>query len=331
MKKLLMLAAAVVAIATAQAAQAQTKTYNLTLCAASVGGTWSLIGAGIDAAMKKAYPGSVVTIQTSPGGIANAALLEAHNCDLAIMHSPEISMALQGKPPFREPLSDIKLLARIESWSPLHIMVAKSFADKYKLETTADLAKAKAPVRAILQKTGNIGYAVSSDVLDKSGASIENIQSWGGGLLHGASSEQADMMHDRRADLAMNVLFPGAAQVLDVNQGVPITLLSIPDDVIETISKDWSVPAYTIPKGTYDFVDHDIKTVTLGAHLVALDSTPDDVVTAILTAITDHSDQIASVHPSMKQLDVKQYPKSPLPYHAAAVAFYKSRNMASSD
>lgn len=331
MRKLLIWAMAFAGIIAAPAVQAQPKVYNLTLCAASVGGTWSLIGAGIDAAMKKAYPGSVVTIQTSPGGIANAASLEAHNCELAIMHSPEISMALKGKPPFREALSNIKLLARIESWSPLHIMVAKSFADKYKLETTADLAKAKAPARVILQKTGNIGYAVSSDVLKESGASVENIASWGGNLLYGASSEQADMMHDRRADLAMNVLFPGAAQVLDVNQGVPITLLSIPDNVIKQISSEWNVPAFTIPKGTYDFVDHDIQTVTLGAHLVALDTTPVDVVDAVLAAITDHADQIAAVHPSMSRLDVKQYSKSTLPYHDEATAFYKSRGMTASD
>jgi hypothetical protein len=244
------------------------------------------------------------------------------------MHSPEISMAIQGKPPFHEALSNIKLLARIESWSPLHIMVAKSFADKYNLNNTADLAKAKAPARVIVQKTGNIGFAVSSDVLDKSGASLDNIASWGGNTLYGASAEQADLMHDRRADMAMNVLFPGAAQVMDVNQGVPITLLSIPDDVIKQISAAWNVPAFTIPKGTYDFVDHDIQTVTLGAHLVALDTTPPDVVNAVLTAITDDANLIASVHPSMKRLDTKQYSMSTLPYHDAAVAFYKSRGMA---
>ena len=55
---------------------AQAQTYNLTLCGASPGGLWSLLGAGIDAAVKKSYPGSTVTYQTSGGGLANVALLD---------------------------------------------------------------------------------------------------------------------------------------------------------------------------------------------------------------------------------------------------------------
>ena len=76
--------------------------------------------------------------------------------------------------------------------------------------------------------------------------------------------------------------------------------------LIPFTSHDRSVPPFTIEKGTYPFVDHDIETVTLGAHLVALEKTPPEVVRALLTAITDNADQIASVHPSMKRLDTKQ-------------------------
>ena len=60
---------------------------------------------------------------------------------------------------------------------------------------------------------------------------------------------------------------------------------------------------------------------------VVVGATP-DVVNAVLTAITDDANLIASVHPSMKRLDTKQYSMSTLPYHDAAVAFYKSRGMA---
>ena len=45
------------------------------MCGASPGGLWSLLGAGVDQAMKAAYPGSVVTYQTSGGGFANVGLL----------------------------------------------------------------------------------------------------------------------------------------------------------------------------------------------------------------------------------------------------------------
>ena len=47
-----------IALAAAAVAPASAQTYNLTLCGASPGGLWSLLGAGIDAAVKKAHAGS---------------------------------------------------------------------------------------------------------------------------------------------------------------------------------------------------------------------------------------------------------------------------------
>src|SRR5690606_30653407 len=132
--------------------------YNLTLCAASVGGTWSLIAAGIDNALRETAPGSVVTIQTSAGGIANAASLQTGGCDIAIMHAPEVGLALAGREPFRAPMDNLRLLARIETWSPLHIMVSQEVADRYDLHTVADIAAHQVPLRIVVQRTGNIGY-----------------------------------------------------------------------------------------------------------------------------------------------------------------------------
>lgn len=307
---------------------AKAETHNLTLCAASVGGTWSLIGTGIDTAMKKSFPGSVVTIQISPGGIANAMSLKRSGCNIAIMHAPEVAIALAGQAPFTAAIPDIRVIARIESWSPMHVMVTQDFAKKYDLKTVTDLAAKKAPLRVVLQKPGNIGYAVAVDILLEAGVSKEKLVSWGGAVLHGASAEQANLIHDRRADGGMNVLFPGAAQVLDVAQGVPITLLSVPKEVADKVSEKWRVPRFTIEKAAYPFIDRDIETVTLGAHLVALESTPPEVVKALLTAITDNADLIAAVHPSMKRLDPKQYSSADLPYHEAAKAFYKERGAA---
>ena len=44
---------------------------NITLCGGSPGGLWSLLGAGLDAAVRKIEPDTTVTYQTSSGGFAN--------------------------------------------------------------------------------------------------------------------------------------------------------------------------------------------------------------------------------------------------------------------
>ena len=62
-------AAAGLALGLALPAQAQT--VNESVCGASPGGLWSLVGAGLDAAVKAEAPGSTITYQTSSGGLAN--------------------------------------------------------------------------------------------------------------------------------------------------------------------------------------------------------------------------------------------------------------------
>ena len=46
---------------------------NYIMAGASPGGLWSLLGAGVDKAMRASHPNATVTYQTSGGGFANAA------------------------------------------------------------------------------------------------------------------------------------------------------------------------------------------------------------------------------------------------------------------
>ena len=95
--------------------------YNLTLCGASPGGLWSMLGAGVDAAVKKSHPGSIVTYQTSGGGFANVGLLEQGKCDLALIHDAEAVLARDGKAPFKEPIDGIRTVAVMYTLSLIHI------------------------------------------------------------------------------------------------------------------------------------------------------------------------------------------------------------------
>lgn len=98
MRKLLSVTAFALVAALALPATAQT--YNLTLAGASPGGLWSLLGAGIDGAVKEAYPGSTVTYQTSGGGLANVAVLQRGEAELGIVHDAELLVAKNGDEPF---------------------------------------------------------------------------------------------------------------------------------------------------------------------------------------------------------------------------------------
>src|SRR6056297_1941345 len=97
------LGAAIVTVCALGAAPASAE-YNLTLCGASPGGLWSLLGAGVDQAVKEAFPGSTVTYQTSGGGFANVVQLDQGKCDIAIIHDAEVKAARAGEEPFSAPV-----------------------------------------------------------------------------------------------------------------------------------------------------------------------------------------------------------------------------------
>ena len=124
--------------------------YQLTLCGGSVGGTWSLLGAGMDSALRKTYPGSALTIQSSAGGVANAKSLVDKKCEFGFMHAPEVKLALSGTDPFPTKFPNLRMVARFENWSPITFVLTKEVADKYEIKTVEDIGKAKAPLRLVI-------------------------------------------------------------------------------------------------------------------------------------------------------------------------------------
>ncbi|MGU3495857.1 TAXI family TRAP transporter solute-binding subunit [Xanthobacteraceae bacterium A53D] len=297
--------------------------YNLSLCAASVGGTWQLLGSGLDAAVRKKFPGSTITILTSGGGIANAKSLEDKKCDLAIMHAPEVELAVTGGEPFTSPIKDLRVIARLENWSPMHLLVTKAFADKHGIKTASDLGKVKPPFRVIINKRGNISSSLAEDLLKESGLSVTDIEKAGGKVLRGASAEQTNLMRDGRADGGLNVLYPRHSSILDTADGVPVTLIGFSPEVVAKVGEKWKVDRFVIPGGTYGFQPDDVATVTLGGHLVARADLSDETVSDLLAATTENIEIFHALHHEMKRLQPSLLPSAKgLPYHPAALKFY---------
>src|SRR5690625_4159844 len=89
--------------------QAQTAV-NYTLAGASPGGLWTLLGTGLDRAAKKGNSSSNITYQTTGGGFANASLVDRGQAELGLIHDAELAIAVKGEQPFREPMSDLRVI-----------------------------------------------------------------------------------------------------------------------------------------------------------------------------------------------------------------------------
>ena len=326
MARVISLVGMAVALAlTTGAAKAQT--YTLTLCGASPGGLWSLLGAGVDAAMKAAYPGSTVTYQTSGGGFANVGLLRAKKCELAIVHDAEAKLALEGKKPFKQAAGDLRAIAVLYNWAPMQFVMNKDFADEHGITSFEDIVAKKAPVRIGVNRRGNVVSHVIESMFQAAGASFDDIESWGGKVVFAASKEMSGLISDRRIDAFGNGVFVRHRSVRQPAEAVPLVLLNVSDATIGKVRADWEIGRYTVKGGSYDWAPDDVQTVTLSAQLVASSSLSDADAYNITKALIDNVGKVSGVHKAMKNLDAKLMAGSSTPYHAGAAKAFKEAGL----
>jgi TRAP transporter TAXI family solute receptor len=302
--------------------------YNLTLSGASPGGLWSLLGAGVHASMAAQFPGSAVTYQTSGGGLANVMLVSAGRADLGMIHNVELRYALEGRPPFRQQITNLREIAYLYDWAPVQWVVSTSFADRYGIETVDDLIAARAPVRIGVNTRGNMVQELNRALFEAYGVTYEDIESWGGQVVYAASNEMAELMANRRLDMTGNSLFAPAASIVQVSQSLDVTMLSFNADVVAAVVENMGAIPYTIPAGTYDWLDHDVLTVSPGAGLVASESMPEQTAYDVTKAVVENLERIQRVHTAMRALTAEQMAsQDTIPYHPGALRYYREAGL----
>lgn len=302
--------------------------YNLTMCGASPGGLWSLLGAGVDAAMKAANPGSTVTYQTSGGGFANVGLIMRKNCQMGLVHDAEARLAMQGKPPFKAKVDGLRAVAVMYTWAPMQLIVSKAFAEKHGLKSLEDIAAKKAPIRVMLNRRGNVASEVGMSMLDTAGATRKAIEGWGGKVIFAASRQQGELMADRRADAILNSLFVGHRSLVQVGRAVDVVLLPVGAKTRQAVESEWGIEDYTIRAGAYSWAPKATPTVTLTALLFVRADADDKMVYDLTKALVTQVAKVRGVHKAMKPLTAKLMGSNKaLPYHPAALRYYKEAGL----
>ena len=302
--------------------------YSLTLCGASPGGLWSLLGAGVDAALKAALPDSTVTYQTSGGGFANVAQLDQKKCDLALIHDAEAKAALNGEAPFKSPVDSMRTIAVMYTWAPMQLIVRKDFAEEHGLKSLEDIAANKVPVRILLNRRGNVASGIGDSMLNAVGAGADNLEAWGGSVTYAASAEQGELMRDRRADALLNSLFINHRSIQQLASAIDLSLLPMGEASADKVASEWTIGKFVIPAGSYEWAAEDTPTVTLSAQLFVNKDADPKMVADLTAALVDHVDKVKGVHKAMAPLDAKLMASAKaVPYHPAAAEIYKSKGL----
>jgi TRAP transporter TAXI family solute receptor len=272
---------------------------NITLCGASPGGLWSLIGVGLDAAVRAQDPDSNVTYQTSSGGFANIAQIKAKGCDLGIVHVGEALIAKAGTAPFESPIEGIQTVGLMYDKAPMHFLISKGFADEYGLSSIADLKDSGAPLDQVSNRRGILPAILLEQSLNKAGVTYEQLEENGGSVQFEGSSGAAEIMTDGRAHMWTNATFIGTSAVETIGQARDMTLLSVPAEINAEMAAEYGSQLVTIPAGAYPWLEHDVETFGARAAIVAAEDADPEMIALVANAIKNHADKIAEVHNAM--------------------------------
>ena len=301
---------------------------NYILAGASPGGLWSLLGAGVDKAMRASYPNATVTYQTSGGGFANAGQVSAKKVDFGLMHDAEAKIAAQGGEPFKAPVSNLSALAVMYNFAAFQPMITKDFADKYGIASYDDLKAKKPPVRLILNKRGNIAHNQAVEVLAAYGVTLKDIESWGGSIQYSGSKGSVELMKNRQADMVMNNIFVGHSSIREVLNSMPMLMMPVSQPVRNKVSRTMGTGQMVIPAKAYDILSEEHPTLALTAMLVVNSEMSDDEVYKITKALVSNVGEIQSVHKAMRSLSKEMMVKqNAIPFHPGAVKAYKEAGL----
>lgn len=302
--------------------------YRMTLSGASPSGLWTMIGVGIDGAIKDRFPGSSVTYQTSGGGLANVALIDQGKVELGIAHDAELQIANLGAKPFAKPVTGLRAIALLYNWAPMQMVITKAFAEKYGIHSFDDLAAKKPPLRIALNKRGNITEHVAIEMFKAIGVTVDDIKKWGGDVIYAASDEQGDLMKDKRIDMFANGVFVRTSFIVQAGDAVELLLLPVSERVINTVSQELKIAPFIVKAGSYPWQPGDVPTVALGAVLIVSSKMEDKVAHDLAEALHKHIDKLQGAHSSLKAITPEFLASQKvIPYHKGAEAYYREAGL----
>jgi len=302
--------------------------YKMTLSGASPSGLWTMIGVGIDGAVKESVPGSSITYQTSGGGLANIALLDQGKVELGIAHDAELHIATRGEKPFSKPLTSLRAIALLYDWAPMQMVMTKAFAERYGIQSFDDIAVKKPPLRVAFNKRGNITEHVAVVMFNAIGVSLDDIKTWGGDVIYAASDEQGDLMKDKRIDMFTNGVFVRTSFIVQAGDAVDLVLLPVSEGAISKVAKDLNVAPFVVKAGSYPWQPADVPTVALSAILVANSKLDDKIAHDLAEALHKHIEKLQGAHGSMKGITPEFLASQKvIPYHKGAEAYYREAGL----
>jgi len=304
----------------------QSGNYNITIAGGSAGGFMSVMTEGYANIIRDAMPGTNVTVE--PGDNASGIMkVMAGNVEVAWSQIAEASAAYRGIDPFPGPM-EIRVMFMAYTDNPFQFIIDKSFADKYGIETLADIPKVKPPIRMAVNVKGMMTETIFNDLIHALGFTYDDVAAWGGSIFHTNAKGAAEEMQNQKIDFLAMPVFAPSSEFVALSKHRDLKVLGVGDRAaLEKVAKEWNLNLTTIAKGTYDFVDEDVETLMISGMAIVSPDAPEQMVYDLTKVFFENLDKYRSLHQGLNGLTPEKAASSPFPLHPGAEKYMKEAGL----
>lgn len=330
--RILLAASAAAALPASHAQEsADTAPVKEVLGGASAGGFYQLLGETVAEMVRREYPGSSIAYE--PGAQAGQ-LVRLINGEIKLaLQSPfELVYALEGRKPFEKAYTknDFTILARIVDRQNTMIVARREFAKRHAIQTVADIAERKPPLRTSFFQRGNAfaDALIAQGMFGMNGISEDEIKGWGGEVYYVPSSEAARLMIDRKLDVNASAAWHPDSKTLQLARSVELVTLPVAREVIDALAEQYGLETVSIPATAYDFMTEDYYTVAVPGYLVASPQLGEQEAYKIAKALYEHFDYYQKAHPIFRQFEPDMLARSAgYRLHPGAERLYREKGL----
>ena len=294
------------------------KQQMLSITTGGTGGVYYPLGGALANLLSEKMPGWQVTSEVTGGSVDNLKLVGSQQADMGFAMADAAFDALNGRDRFEGNPLPIRTLAVLYP-NRMHAVTVQQTGIRQMAELADKRVSVGSPGSATEVMALRIleAYGIDQSVDRERLSAVESVNALKDGKIE--------------AFFFAAGLPTAAATDLAATPGLTIHLLDHADAVPKMNAKYG--PLYApgiIPKDTYPGMDADAKNVDVWNIIFANASMPDELVREVLSIMFDNRGALELVHKDAAQvrLENQALKISPIPYHPAAIAFYRERGVA---
>lgn len=283
------------------------------------GGVFYPYGEGLAAILSKSGQSLKASVEITGGSVDNARLLQAGKAQLGFTTMDAAFDANRGTSAFaKDGKQDIRVLALLYH-SYLHVVASEASG-------ITGIAGLKGK-RVSIGSSGSSTESIADRVLEAAGLDPRTeVQRSNLGV-----AESAVALKEGRIDAFFWIGGVPTAAVAELATGGHLPIVFLPTRA-EQIAIDKKFPGLyvplTLPKTAYAGMTADTPCLGVANALIVSAKAEDSLVEALLTSIFDNLDAIHKIHPEAARLTLATAAgPSAVPFHPAALAFYKARGV----